>query len=191
MSRYHEQQRQEWWDAIEPLISYEGEYAFIPVGEHQVIVDIAMLPFLKKYRWYAEKRGNTFYVRAHSLEGDSQRLIYLHRFITELTDPKIQADHINGNGLDNRKSNLRICTNAQNCRNRKSPKTDKSKSIYKGVAWDTANRKWRALITFNYKAIHIGRFDDEEEAARAYDKKARELHGEFAFLNFKESSIAV
>lgn len=98
------------------------------------------------------------------------------------TDYKL--DHINRNPFDNRKSNLRFCTNSQNGANRiyktKRPKSSK----YKGVSFHKQHRKFGANIKVMYKAKHLGYFDTEEEAARAYDKAAKYYFGEFAVLNF-------
>jgi len=91
------------------------------------------------------------------------------------------VDHIDHNGLNNRRSNLRLCTLAQNNRNMVS-RTGSSK--YKGVCWHGGTKKWNAKIRLNRKCYHIGLFTDEIAAAKAYDKKAKELHGQFACLNF-------
>ena len=94
----------------------------------------------------------------------------------------MQIDHINGNGLDNRKVNLRLCNSSQNQRNARKRKSGTSR--FKGVDWHKESKKWRARICVNRKRIHIGRYKSEFEAAQAYDKKAIELFGEFASLNF-------
>ena len=85
-------------------------------------------------------------------------------------------------GLDCRKSNLRICDNSQNHANRKAQANNTSG--YKGVGWDLFNKKWVAQIMVNQKNKKIGRYDVKEDAARAYDKAAIEYFGEFARLNF-------
>ena len=93
-----------------------------------------------------------------------------------------ETDHINHNGLDNRKDNLRICTTSQNHYNqiiRSESKTSK----FKGVSRHKASRKWIAQIGYGRRMIYLGCFDSESEAARAYNQKARELFGEFANLN--------
>lgn len=87
------------------------------------------------------------------------------------------VDHINGNKLDNRRSNLRICTQSQNLNGRNTNKG------YIGVSWDKFRGKWKANIGKDYQKIFLGRFDTAEEAARVYDEKAVELFGEFARLN--------
>jgi hypothetical protein len=87
------------------------------------------------------------------------------------------TDHINHDTLDNRRSNLRICTALQNQWNRKLSRTNTTGRV--GIYWEEDRQKWRATITRNYKAYRLGRFDSMEEAAEAYDAKARELRGEF------------
>jgi len=90
------------------------------------------------------------------------------------------VDHINGNIFDNRKSNLRICTQAQNCYNSRS---SKGTSVYKGVCWNKRLKKWVAYIKKNRKQIYLGVFKKEVDAACAYNNAASELFGSFANLN--------
>tara|TARA_R110000824_G_scaffold396554_1_gene598108 strand:- start:1212 stop:1535 length:324 start_codon:yes stop_codon:yes gene_type:complete len=106
----------------------------------------------------------------------------MQRFIMDA--PKgMQVDHINRNPLDNRKSNLRICTNAENSYNTGPQKNNTSG--YKGVSWRKDAKKWTAYIGHAPKS-HLGYFDTPEEAAKARDAKAKELHGEYAHLNFPD-----
>ena len=93
------------------------------------------------------------------------------------------VDHINHNGLDNRKANLRIATRAQNSRYSKKTK-NKFSSNYKGLYFHRLERRWRVRITENGRTRYVGQFKDEIEAAKAYDRAARKYHGEFASLNF-------
>lgn len=107
----------------------------------------------------------------------------MHRLL--MTSPTgTMVDHINGNGLDNRKENLRVVTNSQNLMNR--GKNKNNTSGYKGVLWDKVRNKWIALIGFNNKNIYLGRFFTKNEAAFAYNAKAEELFGEFAQINIIE-----
>jgi hypothetical protein len=142
----------------------------------QVMVDDEDYESLIRWKWcYA----NATAVRGLGPRG-KQRLIYMHR---QIMDPpeELYIDHINGDRLDNRRSNLRICTHAENQRNRKATV---GSSKYKGVGFFKRDRKWAARIRFNSKLIHLGYFDNEIDAAKAHDKAARELHGEFARTNF-------
>ena len=97
------------------------------------------------------------------------------------------VDHINHNGLDNRRANLRIATASQNNANSRRG-MNRGRSKYKGVWWDEKAGKWRAGIKCQGKCIHLGMFDDEIEAAKAYDRAAGLYHGEFAVLNFSAGS---
>jgi hypothetical protein len=97
----------------------------------------------------------------------------------------LHVDHANHNGLDNRRSNLRICTQAENQRNRKLHCNNTSGFI--GVCWGKSHRKWKAYI-YSYKQhFHLGHFDTAEEAAGVRDVAAKNLHGEFAMLNGHKS----
>jgi len=105
----------------------------------------------------------------------------MHRVILKAPEDKF-IDHINHNGLDNRKSNLRICTMQQNAWNMRKQRGNRV-SQYKGVTRRNDTGKWQARIICNRKRISIGCFDDEMAAAMAYDNKAKELFGEYAALN--------
>ncbi len=92
----------------------------------------------------------------------------------------------NHSTLDNRKTNLRICTQAENMRNRV-PRPSKSK--FKGVCWEPREQYWRGRITLNGRSESLGVFDNELEAAQAYDHRAKQLFGEFAYLNFPNTAL--
>lgn len=123
------------------------------------------------YNWFIMPNG---YVATRI--GKSK--VYLHRFIMGLTG----IDHKNNNKLDNQKNNLRKATKQQNNWNKPKYKTDTS-SKFKGVSWCNRGNRWRSKIFHNGKAIYIGTHKDETEAAKAYNKRAKELFGEFAYLN--------
>lgn len=108
---------------------------------------------------------------------------YLHRFITGVEKGKY-VDHINHDKLDNRSANLRICTNSQNMQNSTKKKT--SRSPYKGIWYNKRVRFWYAAIKLDGRTYNLGNFKCPIEAARAYDKKALALFGEYAKLNFEE-----
>lgn len=122
--------------------------------------------------WYMTPLG-----RAKSMHkmGSAWKQVFMHRFIMGFPDGFV--DHINRNPLDNRKANLRVCSNAENMAN--SP--PKSGRRFKGIRPNGS--RWEARIKKNGKDIYIGYFLDEVSAARAYNQKAKELFGEFAWLN--------
>lgn len=135
-----------------------------------ILVDDEDFEELSKYKWSIDKDGY-----AYRFGGKMHRLI--------IRPPaNMEIDHINGNRIDNRKSNLRVCTHAQNQCNKST--IGINTSGFKGVAWREDCHKWRAKIKFCGTPINIGHFDNPIDAAIAYDKKALELFGEFAKLNF-------
>ena len=152
------------------------------------LVDDEDYEYLNQFNWHAFKNCNTYYViRNVSLKLVSTHTsISMHRTIMNTTKG-MEVDHIDHNGLNNQKSNLRNCTMQQNQTNRRSY----GESKYLGVSFihgKYKNKKLKyiqAAIQSNKKLIYLGCFKTEEEAARAYDTKAKELHGEFANLNFK------
>jgi len=129
-------------------------------------------------KWYADKSFQTFYGRKNFWRGGRCFSIKMHAFILGIPF----ADHANGNGLDNRRENLRPADATTNAWNR--PRKSDNTSGYKGVSWDRKNGNWRAYITANGSRRHLGRFATAELAAAAYDVAAREIHGQFARLNF-------
>lgn len=146
------------------------------------LVDDEDYEWLNQYKWSANYIGGKFYA-VRSGPRPQKETIYLHRVV--MGTPKgMDVDHINGDGLDNRRSNLRLSTHTENLQNQR--KRPNNTSGFKGVSWKKQDGKWRARITVNGKAVALGHFDDLEEAALAYDKAAIEHFGEFARLNFPE-----
>ena len=132
---------------------------------------------VSQHSWY----WNGNYVRADIKKNDTTDRVYLHAFI--MCPDKYQVvDHINRNVLDNRRENLRVCTQSQNLAN--SNKRKNCSSLYKGVSWNKKNRKWAAYINADKSRVPLGYFRSEQEAACAYDAKALEVYGEYAKLNF-------
>lgn len=111
----------------------------------------------------------------------SKTMVLMHRLVIGAGKGEI-VDHINGNKLDNRRSNLRICNSQQNIVNSKIYKTNSSG--YRGVSWDAGSRKWRAAICVNGKRKYLGVFSNKEDAARCYDMSAITNFGLFATINF-------
>jgi hypothetical protein len=126
----------------------------------RAMVDDEDFEVLNKYKWYVEKKrgGQVYYAgRSNGVGND-----YMHRVIKNVPNGMF-TDHVNGNGLDNRKENLCICTNAENLRNRtRLPENNTSGTL--GVTWVKTNNKWRAQAMRNYKNVHLGYFSDKKEA---------------------------
>lgn len=143
------------------------------------IVDDDDYERVNAYKWFAHKNRNTYYAETKI----ERKNIALHRLILGVTDQHI--DHINRNGLDNRKCNLRYATISQN--NINSAKKKGCTSIYKGVYFHKDRGVWVSRARLHKGYYYLGSFQNEIEAAKAYDRKAIELFGEFACLNFPES----
>lgn len=130
-------------------------------------------------KWHAKRDRVGFYAARNIRREDGTRgTLRLHTFLTGWP----LVDHVNGDGLDNRHSNLRPATDAQNRQNRR--RQANNSSGYKGVDWFKRQGRWRARIKAAGTWYFLGYHDNAEEAARAYDAAALELHGEFARLNF-------
>lgn len=168
-------------------IQLKGKYA---IGDNSVAkVDDEWFEYLNQWSWsiHGSIKRNTFYACRSTTINGKKKMIFMHRVILKLEDSGLLGDHKDRNGLNNQLSNLRIATASQNATNRTSSFSGTSK--YLGVSWDKKKGGWRACITFKGKTYKISRhrgINGEEDAARAYDKKAKEFHGEFANLNFKE-----
>jgi hypothetical protein len=150
------------------------------------IVDKRDYEELNKYRWHAlESQWGFYAVRTgRKSEGRRGEVIWMHREIAGNPKGKL-VDHKNGNTLDDRIENLRAATRGQNNCNRGKCSTFTT-SKYKGVSRERGRKKWQAGVRCKGRFIRIGYFDDEEAAARAYDKAAKKMHGKFARLNFRE-----
>lgn len=157
----------------------------IPLTQGQfALVDDEDFEELNKFKWQANKSLHTYYaVRSFTISKNKRIDIKMHRQILGLTNGKIKCDHIDLNGLNNQRYNLREATHIQNMMNRKSKIN--STSQYKGVRWKKDSEKWVAAIYAKGKQMHLGYFTDEIEAAKAYDEMAKLHFGEFAWLNFK------
>lgn len=143
------------------------------------IVDDKDFEWLSQWKWHAEK-ANTCWYAARNISGQPGKKLRMHRAILN-PPPGMEGDHINRDGLDNRRCNLRICTTSQNHMNTR--KQRRSSGRYKGVSWAPSKQKWQAEITCRGERHWLGRFDDDCEAARAYNAAALKHFGEFAHLN--------
>lgn len=135
------------------------------------LVDDRDLELVNQRTWHYSRLGYAM--------SNSKDKLSMHRFIMGI--PKGGIDHINRDGLDNRRVNLRLCNQSQNTMN--SPKRTTNKSGFKGVSWDKRSKKWVVTLTKNYKHLWGGLFDDKLKAAKRYNEFAKFHFGEFAYLN--------
>lgn len=143
------------------------------------LVDNRDYPALNQHKWYQNYQG--YAVRGFYKNGKRQSIIRMHRVIMD-TPTGFVTDHINHDTLDNRRSNLRICTHAENIANSRPRKTPKS-SLFKGVYIDKRRNTWNVELKFNNKRHRFSGFASEKEAALFYNIKAKEIFGKYAALN--------
>lgn len=158
------------------IINKFDNYVMItnPKTNFSFMIDIDDLELVEDIPWQVNIKG---YAKHRDIG-------LLHRYLMKIskgTNNTIHIDHINGNKLDNRKSNLRFCSNQQNSFNRNIGTTNKSG--YKGVSWNKQCNKWHSQITHNYKTINLGYYNNIIDAVKVYNDKALELFGEFAKIN--------
>lgn len=153
----------------------------IPLTRGMVaLVDDEDYEELMQWEWRCASAKCLHYaVRGKRIKGKYVQ-IQMHQVILN-TPYGYDTDHINGNGLDNRKGNLRVATHLQNCHNTRIHSDNTSG--YKGVTWDKSVKKWKAQIGVNNKNRYLGIFNDRLEAAKAYNEAAKKYYGKFAHLN--------
>jgi len=159
--------------------------------DEYAIVDPSDFAELSKYVWLADYSCGSYRIIRLVLKDKGHTTLLMHRQIMadELerrrnkSKEQLYIDHKNRDSRDNRRANLRAATHTQNASNRVKV-NKKYSSIYKGVSWNKSSKKWFAVIKSNNRRMFLGYFDDEIEAAKAYDEAARKYHGEFACLNF-------
>jgi hypothetical protein len=166
------------------LLRYGYIYRRIPLTQGKFAkVDPEDYYELIRYKWCACCYGSVYYAKRTIWRGGKKITVGIQRIVMKAPKETI-VDHIDGDPLNNCKFNLRFATNRQNSINRRALLGRTSK--YKGVHYDRPRDCYRARITFNGRLISLGRFEDEVEAAKAYDKAAKKYHGEFARLNFPD-----
>jgi len=155
----------------------DSSYRLIPLTQGQnAIVDVEDFEWLSEWNWCTRKSSWKNGLLFYATRNEGSRQIPMHVQILGC-----KGDHKNRDGLDNRRRNLRPCTESQNGMNRR--RYINNRSGFKGVSWDSVNKKWRASIAVQAKCKNLGLFKLKEDAARAYNKAAKRLHGEFACLN--------
>lgn len=161
-------------------IIVEGDLAYVPLTRGFVaVIDAADVHLVERYTWHAKVGRSTVYGRRNeAVAGGGNTTILLHRVILGIYDAEIHADHIDGDGLNNRRANLRKCSRAENQRNRGAQQN--STSGFKGVTWSRQKGKWRASIQVAGSTKNLGYFETSAAAHEAYSAAAVTLHGEFA-----------
>ena len=139
--------------------------------------------FLRQWKWFAFKGSSNMPYAARTVRLNSKQSykIFMYNIVAKRIKLKEIIDHIDRNGLNNQRNNLRDSTRSQNNANRGLNKNNTSG--YKGVCWNKQKQKWHARIRVNYKYVQLGLFDNIKDAARAYNKAALKYFGEFAWLN--------
>lgn len=165
----------------------------IPLSNGMVaLVDDEDWETLSQYRWHANPRphrasrgGRNWYAYRQEYRDGTTKTLSMHRQILGAKQGQ-DIDHRDGNGLNNCRSNLRFASKSQNMANRDVPKP--AASGFRGVSWRPEKSKWYARINAFCRTRHLGYFHSPEQAARAYDRAAAELFGDFARLNFPEAA---
>lgn len=143
----------------------------------QVLVDDEDFEKINKHKWYAHSSGGRWYA-VRTIWGKHRRMIYMHREVLD-TPKHCHTDHINGNSIDNRKYNLRVCNSQQNSFNRISP-TKSNKTGIKGTCWNVNAKKFSAQIVIDRKKTHLGYFTVLGDADQAYREAEFKQFGDFA-----------
>lgn len=153
------------------------------------LIDEEDAPLISRFKWCARRAigRDTYYAVRSTYSGNTHKTVLMHRVILDAPDGT-EGDHIDGDGLNNTRTNLRLSTTAQNHCNAR--RRSNNTSGYKGVSWDKSRGLWAAEARMNGRRIRCGRFATAEEAARAYDRAAMQLQGEFARLNFPDDATA-
>jgi hypothetical protein len=164
-------------------VSAQGDIAFVTLtrGCHAVI-DAEDAPKVAQYNWCAFPRGHLMYARACIQVNGKPRALFLHQLVMGKCYG-LDVDHIDGDPLNNRRSNLRLATRAQNICNSRKRRRAKLSSVYKGVAFLHKNQRWWSRIRVEDRDRSLGCYATPEDAARAYDAAADHYFGEFAKTN--------
>lgn len=157
-------------------IRIEGDVAYVPLTKGlEAVIDAEDVHLFSPFNWFAIEQSHTSYAARHTPR-PNRVFIRMHMVLTPVPDG-FQVDHIDGNGLNNRRSNLRVATVAENAHNRKKPANNSSG--FKGVHWRKSECKWVARIMVRGVRMNLGHFDDPKSAHDAYCEASKHLHGEF------------
>ena len=158
-------------------IRVDGQLAYVTLTKGYVaVIDAADVPLVEGFNWCADVRPSAVYAARGKMKNGRMKIIRLHRVL--MGDPDgLEIDHVDGNGLNNTRANLRTAIHSENLRNQNV--RINNASGFKGVSWDKSRCKWQAHIGLDFKRISLGRFETKEEAAAAYAKASAAMHGEF------------
>jgi hypothetical protein len=158
-------------------ITIVGDIAYVPLTQgYEAIIDVADVPLVAPFNWCATVCSRTIYAVREDRTGEKPKKVYMHRVIMAApTD--LQVDHKSGNGIDNRRVNLRLATQSQNLKNCRKPSNNKSG--HKGVSFFKRDGNWRAYISVDGVRRHLGYFHSIDDAAAAYREASKCMHGEF------------
>ena len=157
------------------------DFRIIKIKEYEVLISECDFEKVSAHNWFltfSNKSDGPYF--AYRTPRPERKDILLHRFIVNCPSGYC-VDHANGNTLDNRRENLRICTQAENRFN--SRKSKSNTSGYKGVSYSSHAKKWRSQIKRNNKIIHLGYYDTPEKAYEAYVAASKKYHGEFGRIS--------
>lgn len=157
----------------------EGDIAYIALTQgYEAIIDAADVPLVGIWNWRALSRNGQAYAVRSCARGDQGRqdLVLMHRVIMG-APAGMTVDHRDGNGLNNRRENLRLATHAENAHNQR--KRRDNSSGFKGVSWHKDCKRWQAYIAVNGKRKYLGLFGNPADASEAYSRASVDLHGEF------------
>lgn len=149
------------------------------------LVDDEHYEWLNQWKWYAQPKRDTYYAFKVERVGSCRKTVRMHRLIMGITDPKVQVDHRDHNGLNNQCFNLRKATNQQNTQNRRKPSNNTSG--YKGVYWHSQCRKWRAMIPFEGRLRCLGLYIDKETAIAVRNRAELLYFNDFACIEHKDN----
>jgi hypothetical protein len=160
-------------------IRIEGDAAYVPLTKgYEAIIDAADVPLVEGVNWFAVVQLSAVYAQRSARRVNGKRkAVLLHRVIMDAPDG-LEVDHVNGDGLDNRRSNLRLATRSENQHNRRVQ--NNNTSGFKGVSWHKRDLKWYARIGLDGRRKLLGFFDTPEAAYAAYVEASTRLHGDFA-----------
>lgn len=165
----------------QPCRNIPGAYELELTRGQVTIFDEEDLPIVTQHTWHADPSGPTFYAVSMKYKAGKYYRLTLHRLLLAAPNGTV-VDHIDGNGLNNRRKNIRLCTPQENAMNRTRPQ--RNPWGYRGVTWNKRYSHFVGQIRHEQKIHYLGSFKTAEEAARAYDEAARRLRGPFARVNF-------